>query len=178
MPETPESTAELDVAPVTDAPALPQLVDRVTDFDAFVAARGEALLRMATLLTGDPGRADELVRSALGRAYLRWTRLRRGDDPEAYIRRHVVRQHLLRLRLAPSRRMVVLSDRATTSTPERETTWALLARLPRRQRAVLVLRCSAEMSDEQIARTLGCRVRTVRVDAERALARLDEAVRP
>ena len=109
MPETPvrvvtgpaEATAPWRPSSADAEPA-PDAVDRLSDFDAFVAARGPELLRLATLLTGDAGRAEQLVEHALGRAYLRWGRVRRTGDPESYVRRIVVRRYLSRLR--PRRR--------------------------------------------------------------------------
>ena len=50
--------------------------------------------------------------------------------------------------------------------------WRLLARLPRVQRAVLVLRYYEDLTHDQIARVLGCSPSTVRVHASRALATL------
>jgi DNA-directed RNA polymerase specialized sigma24 family protein len=62
----------------------------VMGFEAFVAARGAALVRFAILLTGDDHRAEDLVQEALAKAYLRWSRIRRADDPEVYVRRLVL----------------------------------------------------------------------------------------
>ena len=44
----------------------------VAGFEEFVAARGATLLRTAFLLTGDHGRAEDLVQTALGKAWPRW----------------------------------------------------------------------------------------------------------
>jgi RNA polymerase sigma factor (sigma-70 family) len=53
-----------------------------------------------------------------------------------------------------------------------------LARLPARQRAVLVLRYFNDLTETQIAEVLGCRVGTVKSSASRGLARLREALQP
>ena len=50
--------------------------------------------------------------------------------------------------------------------------WQLLARLPKQQRAVLVLRYYEDLPDPEIAAVLGCSASTVRSNAARALARL------
>jgi RNA polymerase sigma factor (sigma-70 family) len=50
--------------------------------------------------------------------------------------------------------------------------WLLLARLPRRQRAALVLRFYEGLPDSEIAEVLGCAVGTVRAHVSRALATL------
>src|SRR5690348_8089190 len=52
-------------------------------FAEFVAARGQALQRTAFLLAGDWALAEDLVQTALARAYPRWSHIQR-DDPEAY----------------------------------------------------------------------------------------------
>jgi RNA polymerase sigma factor (sigma-70 family) len=50
--------------------------------------------------------------------------------------------------------------------------WSWLARLPRRQRAALVLRYYEGLPDAEIAEVLGCAVGTVRAHISRALATL------
>src|SRR5918996_3265708 len=72
--------------------AIEQL-DDVT-FDDWVAARGQALLRFAYLVTGDRVAAEDAVQDALVSACARWTRIRTTDDPEAYVRRMVVNAHI------------------------------------------------------------------------------------
>jgi RNA polymerase sigma factor (sigma-70 family) len=57
---------------------------------------------------------------------------------------------------------------------EQDAAWRLLAALPKRQRAVLVLRYYVDLTDDEIARTLSCRVGTVRSLAARAFAALRE----
>jgi hypothetical protein len=44
------------------------------DFEAFVGARGPALLRLAVMLTGEPHAAEDLVQTALAKAYRHWAR--------------------------------------------------------------------------------------------------------
>jgi DNA-directed RNA polymerase specialized sigma24 family protein len=56
--------------------------------------------------------------------------------------------------------------------------WERLLRLPRQQRAVIVLRYYEDFSDAEIAAGLGCRVGTVRAYASRALAALRLELRP
>ena len=59
-------------------------------FAQFVEARQRALQRTAWLLTGDWAVAEDLVQTALVRAWPRWERIRRRDDPEVYVRRAMV----------------------------------------------------------------------------------------
>jgi DNA-directed RNA polymerase specialized sigma24 family protein len=51
-------------------------------FEEYVATRGTALVRFATLLTGDDHRAHDLAQEALAKAYLSWRRIRRTDRPD------------------------------------------------------------------------------------------------
>ncbi len=62
----------------------------VPSFDAWVAARGPALIGFAYLVTADRARAEEAVQDALSRAYGKWARVCRGQDPEPYVRRMIV----------------------------------------------------------------------------------------
>jgi RNA polymerase sigma factor (sigma-70 family) len=64
------------------------------------------------------------------------------------------------------------ADGSEQSLAARDEMWGLLATLPRKQRAVLVLRFYEDLPDDRIAALLGCSNVTVRVQASRALARL------
>ena len=59
-------------------------------FEEYVATRGPALVRFARLLTGDRHHAEDLVQEALSKAYLRWDRMIRSEQPDAYVRRMVI----------------------------------------------------------------------------------------
>jgi DNA-directed RNA polymerase specialized sigma24 family protein len=60
------------------------------DFARFIEAREQALRRSAWLLTGDWGLAEDLVQTALARAWPRWERINRRDNPEVYVRRVMI----------------------------------------------------------------------------------------
>ncbi len=153
------------------------------DFDTFVVARGQALLRFAYLLSGNAHLAEDLVQEVLARAHLRWARITRMDAPEAYVRRAIVREYLSWRRRRSSTEAVVaeVPDWADQVDPAQQVVaraemWRLLGDLPRSQRAVLVLRFYADMPDDEIAAHLGCAAPTVRAYASRALARLRSAI--
>jgi RNA polymerase sigma-70 factor (sigma-E family) len=149
------------------------------DFDAFVVARGASLLRLAWLLCGRAHAAEDLVQEALARAYLRWDRVVAAQAPEAYVRRILVNEYVTNRRRRGSGELprgdlgpgAALPDTADAGAA-RDEMWRLLARLPRTQRAVLVLRYYEDQSDEQIATVLGCGPSTVRSNAARGLATL------
>ena len=60
------------------------------EFTAFVHARSAALLRLAVLLTGDRADGEDMLQTALAKAYRSWWRLRDPGRAEAYVRRALV----------------------------------------------------------------------------------------
>jgi RNA polymerase sigma-70 factor (sigma-E family) len=145
-----------------------------TGFEEYCAARGRALLRLAYALTGNLPDAEDLLQTALLKCYRRWQHI---DEPDAYVRRVLVRTHLGRRR-RPERATaqvpeVTAADRHATE--DRDEVMRLLALLAPRQRAVLVMRYLLDLSDAAIADELGVSESTVRTQALRALANLREA---
>jgi len=152
---------------------------RPATFEEYAAARGAALLRFATLLTGDPHRAEDLVQDALAKAYLRWDRIRRRDDPDVYVRRIVANASRNWWRRRSSHELPTATQRdgpgprdPADGVAERDIMRRLIARLPARQRVVLVLRYYEDLDDRTIAAVLGCREVTVRTHAMRGLQAL------
>ncbi|MGW5669627.1 SigE family RNA polymerase sigma factor [Micromonospora sp. NPDC003776] len=148
-------------------------------FEEFVTARGQALLRFALMLTGDRHQAEDLVQAVLAKAYVRWSRVAAMSRPEAYLKQVLVNENLRWWRRRSSRETPVAEPGdgpggtdGAGAYAAREAAWALLGRLPRRQRAVLVLRYYEDLADAQIAEILGCTPGTVRSQAARALATL------
>jgi RNA polymerase sigma-70 factor (sigma-E family) len=153
------------------------------DFAAFVANRSTALLSFAHVLTGDRHDAEDVVQSALAATALGWHRVRRRDNPEGYVRRAIVSTHLNRQRRRPWReRPAADLPEAPDPRPERDdfderdAMWRVLATLPARQRAVLVLRYYEDMSEADIAEVLGCSRGTVKSQAAKALERLRQSL--
>lgn len=147
-------------------------------FDAFVVARGPALLRFAYLLSRDRHQAQDLVQEALSKAHRRWARV---DQPEAYVRRAILNDFLSWRRRRASTEVITHdlpepgghgAGGHAAANADRDAMWALLARLPRQQRAVLVLRYYEDLNDDAIAAYLNCSPVTVRAHASKALARL------
>lgn len=153
---------------------------RDDDFVTFVDARAAALLRSARLLTaGDQHAAEDLLQTALEKAYVAWPRIRRTDAREAYVRSIMTRAAIDRSRWRARRGEVVTDEVPEVAVhqagPEdRDHVFALLAALTPRQRAVMVLRYYDDLSEAQIAEALGCSPGTVKAHASRALAALRE----
>lgn len=141
-------------------------------FDDFVLGRGPALVRFAHALSGDRQLAEDLVQDVLVKAHRRWDRL---DSPEAYLRTALCRELISwRRRRSHRERPAELPDFSGGAAPddvvERDAVWRMLGELPRRQRAVLVLRYWEALPDREIAALLACSEGTVRSSAARAFA--------
>ncbi|MEV4618770.1 SigE family RNA polymerase sigma factor [Asanoa sp. NPDC049573] len=154
-------------------------------FEEYVLTRGPALVRLARLLAGDDHRADDLVQEVLARAYPRWARIARADDPDRYVRRMLVNARNSGWRRAMRRREVSLTGFDTlpasasgVDSADRDALWRLVAGLPARQRAALVLRYYEDLDDAAIAEILGCSAVTVRTHVMRAIATLRAQVGP
>lgn len=147
------------------------------DFEAFVDAAQPPLLRFALLLTGSRHDAEDLLQGALEKVCRSWKRVREMEQPLAYTKRTMVNLHTSRWRKL--RREVLSGDgppdrghELRAAPPVEDPMWGLLATLPPRQRAVLVLRYYEDLSEREIAETLGCTVGTVKSQASRALDKL------
>jgi RNA polymerase sigma-70 factor (sigma-E family) len=148
--------------------------------EELVAERLPAVLRLAAVLTGNRADAEDVVQEVLVRAHRDWQKLSRMDRPDLYIRKMVVNEFISSRRrvwrLVPSGSGSEVDDRVTpdhaTTHADRQALLARLAKLPARQRAVLVLRYYEGLPDATIAEILGCAPVTVRSCVHRALARL------
>jgi len=147
-------------------------------FEEFVQAHQRALLRFGTTLTNDRMLGEDLVQDVLIRAHARWARIDDLDRPYTYVRRMLVNEFISWRRkwsrIEPRSDLVDEPDRADHAElhATRDALQRDIARLPRRQRAVIVLRYYEQLADDEIATTLGCTRSTVRGYAMRALATL------
>jgi RNA polymerase sigma-70 factor (sigma-E family) len=160
--------------------------ERRAEFDRFVAASTDALLRTAYLIVGDLGEAEDLVQETLFEVARRWPRVRRMEHPTAYARRILInravggakrrarRRQELAADVPPDRAMPVL---AGAQVGEHEELIGALAALPPRQRAVIVLRYFLDLPEAEVAAALKCSLGTVKSTASRGLARLERALR-
>jgi RNA polymerase sigma-70 factor (sigma-E family) len=138
-------------------------------------AHAAELGRLAFLLTGDAGAAEDLVHEAFVRGFARFNYLRREEAFGAYLRRTLVNLAVKSSRRERTERMFLAGAAApsTVVPPDlelREQLWCALRQLPQRQRAALVLRFYADLSERETARVLNCRVGTVKSLVHRGLA--------
>ena len=152
-------------------------------FTAFVRSRGEHHLRMATLLTGNPDTAEDLVQASLLKLYGAWSRIDTSSEPDAYLRQIIVNTHRSwwRTRWRQETPVPEVPDAAAgEDAAERHAVGALvrqaLARLPMQQRAVLVLRYREDLPEAEVALLLGCSARAVKTHAHRGRRALRESL--
>jgi RNA polymerase sigma-70 factor (sigma-E family) len=134
----------------------------------------DRLRRTAYLLCGDWHTADDLLSTALVKLLKHWSRVSTMDNIDGYVRRTLLRAWLDERR-RPWRReysRAVLPEtvvRSDHDVAERISVLALLAELPARRRAVLVLRFYCDLSVEETAEALGCTTGTVKSQTARGL---------
>jgi RNA polymerase sigma-70 factor (sigma-E family) len=153
-------------------------------YDEFAAARLQGLLRYAVMLTGDPHTAQDLVQETMVRVQMKWHRVGRTDVPEIYVKRMLTNAYIDHRRGPWLRRVLLRGEPAAIErlqpavadpadqAVERDRVWQLLATMPPRQRAALVLRFYEDLGDAEIAEVLDCAVGTVRANISRGLATL------
>lgn len=149
-------------------------------FTEFLHARQPALLRTAYLLTGERANAEDLLQNSLAKLYLAWDKVRDRDSVDAYLRRIMINENYATWRRPWKRREIVVDqipeaghgivDEYDDGGSAR--LWSFVQTLPKRQRAVIVLRYYEQLSEAEIADALGCSVGTVKSQASRALASL------
>lgn len=145
---------------------------------AYVAQRWPRLVRTAVLLGCDPAEAEDVVQSALERCFRHRDRVLRADDRDAYVHRVVATTFTSsrRRRWTGERPTAILPERATDdATADVDTADAVLRsldRLSHDQRAAVVLRYYAHLTEEQMATALGVARGTVKSRLSRALAAL------
>jgi RNA polymerase sigma-70 factor (sigma-E family) len=145
------------------------------EYREFVVPRLDRWRRTAYLLCRDWHTADDLVSVTLTRLYRNWHRARQADNLDAYVRAMLSNAFLDEGRRAWRRESVMDSplDRPADSPypaiVDRAELAALLTALPRRQRAVVVLRFYCDMSVAEVAELLGVSEGTVKSQAARGL---------
>ncbi|GAA4238815.1 SigE family RNA polymerase sigma factor [Actinomadura meridiana] len=153
---------------------------RHEEFRAYVAERGTVLLRAANQLTSDRGEAEDLLQAALAKTYLAWDRIQNPAAVDGYVRRAMVNTQISwwrrrKLDVYPTDR---LPDRPvddhTGRSEMRDELGRALRHLPERQRLAVMLRYYEDMSEREIAETLGISVGTVKSTVSRGMTKLRE----
>lgn len=158
------------------------LVDRDTALAALHREHYRSLVRFACLLVDDVGSGEEVVQDAFVRVYRAWPRV---DDPLKYLRTAVMNGARSRLRrrvvarryVAPVARHEVGADEIAVTRSEHVEVLVALRALPRRQRECLVLRYYADLSEGEIATTLGISTGSVKSHSHRGIAALTAALK-
>ena len=161
------------------------------DAASWIDAALPRLMGAALSLTGHRQDAEDLLQETLAKVILKWSSVNHADSPDAYVRRVMVNTFISGKRRKSSGELV--SHDVVTAEwrgrgnghaghghegdlVARDHMWQLLATLPPRQRAVLVLRYYDDLPDAQIAEVLGCSAVSVRVAAHRAMSTLREVL--
>jgi RNA polymerase sigma-70 factor (sigma-E family) len=138
------------------------------------------LVRLALLMVGDRPSAEDVVQESFTTLYSRWDRLRDDTKALAYLRSTVLngcrtmlrRRGVMRRHAPPAEPPVWSAESDVLLGEDRREVLIALTELPTRRREVLVLRFYLNLTDREIARTLGITEVTVRATASRALAAL------
>jgi RNA polymerase sigma-70 factor (sigma-E family) len=154
--------------------------DDEREYGDYVAARSRRLCEFAYLLCGDWHTAQDAVQTSLTKLYLAWERVHTRHEVDPYVRRIIVRTLIDERRRARTRRErswahvpdAPESRDATATMSDRLAVLAALAKVPPRQRAVLVLRYWEDQSVEAVAEALSCSTGTVKSQATRGLRTL------
>ena len=152
--------------------------DRDAAFEAYFAARSDAMRGTAYLLCGYWHRAEDLVQQTFTKIYLAWRRIQRHEAMDSYTRQTLVRTFLSERRRGWFRHESVASEATDRVAPaadfaaDRLVLLEALVKVPPRQRAVLVLRYWEDQSVEQTAALLDCSTGNVKSQAARGLATL------
>ena len=168
MAAEPRSTSGTDAGPL--------------DLETAYRAHYRSLVRLASLLVDDVGTCEEIVQEAFVQVWRRGPALREPDRLPAYLRsavlngaRSAMRHRLVRrrhLQLAPHPAPAPAAEATAMAGDPDGQVLAELRALPRRQREVLALRYYLDLSEADIARTLGISAGSVKTHASRGLTAL------
>src|SRR5690349_11953882 len=164
-----------------DSMAAGTTVDHLTET---YRAHYRSLLGVAALLLDDTASCEDVVQEAFIRVHSARKRVREPEKTLAYLRQTVVnlsrsalRRRIMGVRLL-SKPMpdMASAEEGAYEALERDELKAALRKLQRRQREVLVLRYFADMTEAQVAETLGISIGSVKAYGSRGLAALRVAM--
>lgn len=185
MPARPRTTAVNGIpAPresAEDGMAAGTTVDHLTET---YRAHYRSLLGLAALLLDDTASCEDVVQEAFIRVHSARNRVRDPEKTLAYLRQTVVnlsrsalRRRILGLKLL-SKPMpdMASAEEGAYDQLERDALIKAMRGLQRRQREVLVLRYFADMTEAQVAETLGISLGSVKAYGSRGIAALRVAM--
>ncbi|BBH68222.1 DNA-directed RNA polymerase sigma-70 factor [Actinoplanes sp. OR16] len=149
-------------------------------FQEFARQRMDGWRRAAYAFCGNWHTAEDLVSITLTKVMRHWATIEAADNPDAYVRRILIRtaidEHRRAWRESP---MGILPERRAggpgpETVADRDEIVGLLGALPPRKREVVVLRYLYDLTIEETAKRLGCSSGTVKSQAARALDTLRE----
>jgi RNA polymerase sigma-70 factor (sigma-E family) len=143
------------------------------DLDQLYREHRVRLTRLATAITLDASLAEEVVQDAFAGLHRRFHDV---ENPVGYLQRSVVNASIKVLRRRRNAAMHRPERPPVTHIPEIDETWEAVTRLPARQRAVVALRYWEDLSEAEIADSLGWPTGTVKSTLHRALKRLKKEI--
>lgn len=149
--------------------------ERAERFDDAFEELAVVARRVAFRILGNRADADDVAQEALARAYARWSSV--AGHAEPWVARVATNLALgVWRKRRPFGQSAAAGDATVASldrvSDERAELVAVLAKLPKRQREVVVLRFLADRTEQQTADALGCSVGAVKQHSHRALASL------
>lgn len=160
---------------MTDAMSPPR--GAAEEFADFVSLHASGLGKLAYLLLGDEHSAEDLVADVFLAAWRQWNQITQAHYPVAYLRKMMVNQAAARFRRKAKERLSLerLFGRSTPSSHDPDSAavvdvQSVLQRMPPGRRACLVLRFAFDLSEREVASTLGVSVGTVKSQTSKAVA--------
>lgn len=166
---------QLSTPPRVDEPPGAQPKTPEIDFDEFYQTHFRALTVQLCAYTSDLNQAQDLVQEAFCRAFTRWDKIVRYDDPVAWVRKvawNLATSRWRRLRTAQLFLRRQREEHMPEPSPDRVVLEAALALLPANQRRAVVLHHLADMPVSEIARQEGVAEGTVKSWLHRGRAAL------
>ncbi len=146
------------------------------DFAALMEREYVPLVRVAVVIVGDEGVAEEVVQEAFARAFARWRRISRYERPGAWVRLVTVR---LAVRAAAQRKRNSSGPLPELGIEDRRPDAALamaIAGLGEEERAAVVLHYLCDLQVKEVAQILQTKPGTIRVRLHRARTNLAAAM--
>lgn len=149
------------------------------DFARFYRSEFARLAVIATAVSGDPSWGEDIAQDALTRAQRRWAAISSYDKPGSWVRRVAINLAISRRRrlMAESRAVFRIgSQRQPSELQGDPEVWRSVAKLPRRQRAVIVLHYLEDRPVAEIADIMDMSVSAVTSNLYKARQRLAETL--